>query len=232
MPMSSTVLSKLFRLLFTGLEILAGLSAVAIIVFMLVNPSLPSSFHFGPIHTQVLGQAAEFSLQAAPNGQNAPVFTATAFDGNVATIVNEVPGVITLLKRYGLPLLLAYTLFLTGLFDLLRRLFDNVGRGQSFTLQSVRLIQIVGAALIAFAFVSTIAENWFAHSMYSYLLQHSEITVSGTPLRLPEVSAYSIEPGHWLPLERETFWCGLLVLALAEVFRQGLALQQENELTI
>ena len=230
--MKSAVLSKMFRWVFTGLEILAGISAVGIIIFMLVNPSLPSSFHFGPIHTQVLGHEAEFSLQAAPDGQNTPVFRATALDGNITTTVKEVPGIITLLKRYGLPLWLAYALFLAALFDLLRRLFDNVGRGQSFTLQSVRLVQIVGLALIAFAFVSTIAENWFAYSIYSYLLQHSEITVSGTPLRLPEISAYPVEPGHWLPLERETFWCGLLVLALAEVFRQGLALRQENELTI
>ena len=230
--MKSAVLSKMFRWLFTGLEILAGLSAAGIIICFLINPSLPSSTHFGPIHTQILGQAAEFSLQAAPNGQNAPVFKATAFDGNIATTVNEVRGIITMFKRYGLPLLFTYALFLAALFDLLRRLFQNVGRGESFTWQSVRLVQIVGASLIVFAFVSTIAESWFAHSMYSYLSQHTEIIVSGTRVRLPPPTANPVPSGHWLPLGEATFWCGLLVLALAEVFRQGLALRQENELTI
>jgi len=230
--MRSAVLSKMFRWLFTGLEVLAGLSAIGIIICFLINPSLPSSFHFGPIHTQLLGQAAEFSLQAAPDSQSAPVFRATAFDGNIATTVNEVPGIVTLLKRYGLPLLLTYALFLVALFDLLRRLFHNVGRGESFTLQSIHLVQIVGASLIVFAFVSRIAESWFAHSMYVYLLQHTEITVSGAPVHLPPPPASFVPSGQWWPFGEATFWCGLLVLALAEVFRQGLALRQENELTI
>ena len=57
------------------------------------------------------------------------------------------------------------------------------------------------------------------------------ITVSGTPVHLPargrrdvpEASASRRQPAVLL---------GLLVLALSEVFRQGIALKNENDLTI
>jgi hypothetical protein len=98
-------------------------------------------------------------------------------------------------------------------------------------MQSVRLVQIVGGALIAFAFVTAIGESWFAYAMYGYLVEHTQIAVSGTPVQLP-----SAEPPRWLgyesPLRSAEFLAGLLVLALAEVFRQGLALQRENDLTV
>jgi hypothetical protein len=132
---------------------------------------------------------------------------------------------------YGLPVLLVYALFCTALFELLRRLFRNVGRGESFTAQSVRLVQIVGGSLIVYALVSAIGESWFAYAMYGYLAEHTQIAISGTPVLLPPA-----EPPPWLgyesPLGSTEFFAGLLVLALAEVFRQGLALQRDNDLTV
>jgi len=67
--------------------------------------------------------------------------------------------------------------------------------------------------------------------MYAALSDSTRVAVSGTPVQLPPPSA-----PHWLgirfPLRDSAFLTGLLVLALAEVFRQGLALQRDNDLTV
>jgi len=217
----ASFLPTAFRWVFTVLEVLAGLAAVGIAIAILVDPNLPPGAHFGP----------GGSLQPAPAGQGEPVLSMRAFNGNVTVAVNKPAGLITVLKQYGFPLLLIYALFFAALFDLLRRLFRNVGRGESFTPQNVGLVQIVGGSLVIFALITTIGETWFVQAAFSYLMQHTDIAVSGTPVRLPQPTQ-PIRIGHWLPFGRAAFWCGLLVLALAEVFRQGLTLKRDNELTV
>jgi hypothetical protein len=127
--------------------------------------------------------------------------------------------------------LLIHFLFLAALFELLRRLFRNVGLGASFTPQTVRLVQIIGVSLLVFAFVSAIGKSWFGYEMYAALADNTQVTVSGTAVQLPP----AVSP-RWLgarfPLRDSAFLTGLLVLALAEVFRQGLALQRDNDLTV
>ena len=120
-------------------------------------------------------------------------------------------------------------LFLTVLFELLRRLFRNVGRGESFTPQSVRLVQSIGVSLIVFWLLSSFAVSWF-YAAYDFISQHTQIAVSGTPVKLPPAGPHGwfgeIHIFDWV------FFSGLLILALAEVFRQGLALKRDNELTV
>jgi len=222
------ILPKLFRWAFTVLAVLTALAAVGLVAVILADPNLPPGAHFGPVHGDFMGQPATLALQPEANGQE-PVLNARAFNGNVSMAVDKPSGVIALLKRYGLPLLLIDALFFTALFEVLRRLFRNVGRGESFTPQSVRLVQIVGGALIVFSLVSAAGESWFAHAMYAYLTQHTQIAISGTPVHLPP----AVDHGHWFRIRFDwAFFSGLLVLALAEVFRQGLALQRENDLTV
>jgi hypothetical protein len=197
---------------------------------MLVDPALPPGAHFGPERGELLGQPAEFALQAPSDGGGESAFRAKAFNGNVTLTVEKAGEVIALLKRYGLPLVLIKVLFLTALFELLRRLFRNVERGDSFTPQSVRLVQIVGFLLIGFSLVSELAASWFAWAAYDYFSQHAQIAVSGTPVRLPAAGNHP-----WFDMSmfgHPVFFSGLLVLALAEVFRQGLALKRDNDLTV
>jgi len=131
-----------------------------------------------------------------------------------------------------LPLAILNVLFFTLLFDLLRRLFRNVGRGESFTRQSVRLVQIIGLSLLVFSVASAFAEAWFAHALYNYLADHAVVTISGTSLHLPATHHMSISGGHRFPFGSSYFFSGLLVLALSEVFRQGLVLKTESDLTV
>jgi hypothetical protein len=226
---SAAFLPKLFRWIFTILMVCTAIGAIAVAGVMIADPSLPSDAHFGPHKGDVFGQPAEFTLDPATGGKTEPTFRATAFNGVLTVVVEQTAGLIELLKRYGLPIVLINILSLTLLFELLRRLFRNVGRGESFTPQSVHLVQIIGVAMIVFSLVSGVAETWFAHAAWDYFAQHTQIAVSGTPLQLP------VAPDHprWFGLRLDSwFFAGLLVLALAEVFRQGLALKRDADLTV
>jgi hypothetical protein len=221
-----SVLPKIFRWVFTVLVVLAVLGAVCTTVAMLVDPSLPPGTHFGPTNFDWMGQPGSVALRPA-NGDSD--FTVTALRGNLTLFVEKAGGLVDVLKHHGLPLILINLIFFAVLFELLRRLFRNVGHGESFTRQSVLLVQMVGGSLIVFSLVSAFAENWFANAIYSYLAQHAVVTISGTSLRLPSPGGITMSGGHG---GSPVFFSGLLVLALSEVFRQGLALKSENDLTV
>jgi hypothetical protein len=223
-------LPTVFRSVFTVLAGLAALATVVLLAVILLNPGLPTDARFGPVHGEFLGQPTSLALQPVAGDQGESVLSASAFSGNVTITVARPAGVIERLKRYGLPLLLIKTVFLTALFELLRRLFRNVGRGESFTTKSVRLVQAVGAALIVFSFIAAVGASWFAEAMYPYLAEHTQIAISGTSVRLPPAGDMPVL-GRF-PFISPVFLSGLLVLALAEVFRQGLALQRESDLTV
>lgn len=225
------LLPKLFRVVFAVLAVLGACFAICIVVIMLVDPELPPEARFGPVKGVFLGQPASLAVYPGSDGLGESALELRAFDGNVAVTVNRAAGAVRLFNAYGLPVLLAYAVFFATLFELLRRLFRNVGRGESFSPQSVRLVQIVGGSLIVFAFVTAIAESWLVYAMYGYLEAHTQFAISGTPVQLPPADR---PPwlGYESPFGSAEFLAGLLVLALAEVFRQGLALQRDNELTV
>lgn len=227
----SRFLPRLFRLVFAVLAFVAAVAAACILVAMVIDPELSPDAHFGPVHGDVLGQPATFGLQPAASDEAGPALYLRAFTDQVALTVNRPAGVVEVFKSYGLPVLFVYAVFFAALFELLRRLFRNVGSGHSFTPQSVRLVQVVAGSLIAFSLVTAIAESWFAYAMYGYLAEHAQIAISGTPVQLPPAQRPSwLE--HGFPLHRSAFYAGLLVLAVAEVFRQGLALQRDSDLTV
>lgn len=220
-------LPKVLRWMFAIFSILAALGVVALCVLWLVDPQLPPGTHFGPLHVHLMDQPGTVALKNS-------TFTLTALHGNVLLTVKQAGGLIDVLKHYGLPVLILNAAFFALLFDLLRRLFRNVGRGESFTWQSVRLVQIVGGSLIVFSLVSAFAESWFVHAAYAYVAQHAALSISGTMLHLPQVQmhGFGIGRGHRFPFGTPMFFSGLLVLALSEVFRQGLVLKSENDLTV
>ncbi|MGQ0430284.1 MAG: DUF2975 domain-containing protein [Gammaproteobacteria bacterium] len=224
-------LPKLFRVAFAVLTAVAALAAVCIIAALLIDPELPPDARLGPMNGVFLGQPASIELQPGTGDQAAPTLRMSAFSGNMAMTVQEPAAAVEVFKAYGLPVLLIYALFLAALFELLRRLFRNVSRGESFSAQSVRLVQIVGVSLIVYALVSSIGESWFAYAMYGHLAEHTEILISGTPVKLPPAQRPPLF-GFDAPILSSGFLAGLLVLALSEVFRQGLALQRDNELTV
>jgi hypothetical protein len=205
------------------------LGAFAICVLMAINPHLPAGTHFGPLDVDFLGQPGSVALRPMAGDFD---FHATAFRGTMTLFVGKAGGLIEVIKRFGLPLVLVEMIFFAALFELLRRLFRNVGRGDSFSQDTIRLVQSVGGLLIAYSFVSSFTESLFSHAVFSYFAHHAVITISGTPLHLPPPRYTMLPRAHGFPFGSPLFFSGLLVLALSEVFRQGLALKKENELTI
>ena len=168
-------------------------------------------------------------LQAVNGDSN---FVVTAFRGDITLLVAKAGGLIKVATHYGLPLALAETILFAVLFDLLRRLFRNVGRGDSFTRQSVVLVQIIGGTLIVYSLVSAMMVHLFEQAMFVYLANNAVLTVSGRALRLPAPDGGSFHYGLGLAVGKPAFLAGLLVLALSEVFRQGLVMKTENDLTV
>ena len=226
---SIRILPNIFRWAFTVLAGLTAFAAAIVFIAILVDPHVPADTALGPFTLDVLDQPATLGLR--PEGGDF-AFSASAFRGTVTLELTRAGGLIERVKHYGLPLVLANLLFLTALFELLRRLFRNVGRGESFSAPTVRLVQMLGGALIAFSFVSAFVEGLFTHAVFAYFADHAAITIAGSALHLPPPHYVMFPGGGGFPFGSPLFFTGLLVLALSEVFRQGLALQREHELTI
>ena len=226
---SVSILPKLFRWIFTAFEGVFALGALILCIAMLIDPHLPPGTHFGPVAIDIAGQQGSLALQAMQGDSN---FTATAFRGGVTLLIERAGGLMEVVKHYGLPAVLVRLILFGALFDLLRRLFRNVGRGDSFTRQSVYLVQIIGGTLIVYSLVSAVMDNLFEHAMLAYLAGHAVLTVAGTALRLPAPDGAGLSHGLGFLLGKSAFLAGLLVLALSEVFRQGLAMKTENDLTV
>jgi len=222
---SVSVLPRLFGWLFTALEVLCVIAAIGIALTYVIDPRLPPQTQFGPHDIDFAGQPGTVALTPTNNDTD---FTVTAFRGSIVVLVAQAGGLIEVAKRYGLPALLISTVFFVVLFDLLRRLFRNVSRGNSFTRQSVFFVQLVGASLIVYSIVSAYAKGLFASAMLMYLSQHAVVTVSGTPLHLPAPDGI----GSGFHFDGSALFAGLLVLAISEVFRQGLTLKSEHDLTV
>jgi hypothetical protein len=224
-----SILPRIFHWVFLVLVLIFVVAAWVVAAVMIVNPHMPHGAHLGPAQFTLAGQPGTVALLSAGNESN---FLATAFGGNISVAVEKAGGLVELFKHYGLPLIFTKMIFLAALFELLRRLFRNVGRGESFTRGTIRLVQGVGGLLILFSFFLAFAEGLFFYHVFTYLAQHAVITISGTPVHFPAPHRQMFPKEDGFPFGSPLFFSGLLVLALSEVFRQGLALKDENALTI
>lgn len=130
---------------------------------------------------------------------------------------------------------IARTLTLLAIAHLLWRLCQAVERGEVFSPGNFRLVRWLGLALVARPIVGLATETWKNASIARYMEEH--ITFEG--LR-PIVTSSGL--GGWeRAIENLSYFgdfnfslfvTGLLVLALAEVFRRGLVLKQEADLTV
>jgi hypothetical protein len=105
-----------------------------------------------------------------------------------------------------------------ALLELARRVLRSVEKQEVFTSENIRNVYGIGIILIV--------SNVVNHLLVGWLVSR---TIAFVTTQLPEGTAaldssFVIEPFG--------IAAGLLIVALAEVFRQGLALKEENQLTI
>jgi hypothetical protein len=105
------------------------------------------------------------------------------------------------------------------LVGLLRDLCDRAANGEIFTEDNLKSVRNLGVVLLA----SVVVDGGFALFAKIFLNEHLP-ALSGSNLQLrldwrPSAYLFDLIPG-------------LLVLLVAEAFRQGLALKKENDLTV
>jgi len=101
----------------------------------------------------------------------------------------------------------------------LRRAFTNIAAGTPFPRDNIRRIRVVGWAILGIAAVELVID---AAAMVFY---HATTTVAGGPVVIPwEIL--------WVDFPLATTLAGLAVLILAEVFRAGADLQDDQALTV
>jgi hypothetical protein len=115
------------------------------------------------------------------------------------------------------------SMFCTGgmsilIMELIRRLLSKLRLGQVFTSQSIRTVHLIGSLFIASSLLKLITTGWLKYRMAAYVIQH----VAAGSVHLDSTTS-----GDWSGIT-----IGLVILACAEVFRQGLLLREENALTI
>ena len=227
-------LPKFFRRLFGLLELLSPIVGVMVCVLILAIPRISEHAEL-ELELGAVGLMPESGALIAQAGDSkAETISIKNLQGTVSVKnPDNGNGLLALARSFTLPLILAYTGFMTVLFDLMRRLFRNVERGESFTGRSVHLVYTIGMTVIVFTLLSSVATTWHNHAVANYLEQHATVPGIKMTFTAPPANSVIVNSRRF---EFQFNWggilTGLLVLSLGEVFRQGLALKEDNDLTI
>lgn len=203
---------------------LRGLTAVTLVLLPLLAflpgaslslPDLP--FKANAMVTPKVDSAARQKVQIVELRGKLHINPITAEDRNLYRYVLLVPGMMV-------------ALFTFGIFHLIWRLCRNVEDGEVFSLTNVKLVRRIGVLLITYSVASFVAGLWLGNRMLVYARER--FSFSGIELHPDSTWAMLKLSSSLLEVETNYLVIGLLVLCLAEVFRQGLKLQQEAELTV
>ncbi len=121
-----------------------------------------------------------------------------------------------------------------AIFSLLRRLFDNVKQGEAFSFKSVRQIRGIGWCCLSYAAVTSLVFSVLDWLIARDLREHLTIGNLNTAFvaaNEPGSMNFFLNEKH-LSLNLTVLWIALLAFVFAEIFRQGMRLKQENDLTI
>lgn len=111
---------------------------------------------------------------------------------------------------------------------LMWRLCRNVENGEIFSLGNLKLVRWLGIVVIIDAVAGAVLGSWIACALADYV--RTRISVAGLEILSP-VPVMTLIEEH-VGMHLGSLVMGLLVLCLAEVFRQGLKLKQDADLTV
>lgn len=139
------------------------------------------------------------------------------------------------------PSMISFTLILVTLFvtvcEFFRRFFKNVSHGKIFEESNITNLHKIGAVMIIFTLTFGVFQGVAQSSSAKFIEQNVEmesILVSDRQPGSPIGNiGLNLEIGESRVLiDFGGILSGLIIIALGEVFRQGLRLKEENELTI
>lgn len=231
-----SLFQKILRRLFGLLEITLLIAVVLLSLLILTLPRLSDHADLQLLVGEVGLMPESGALTLQTDGVKSGSVSITNLRGTVlAKNSFDNKGLLALARWHTLPMVIFYAVFAILLLDMLRRLFKNFERGESFTNRSVLLVHKIGLTIIVFTILSAVVTMWLDQAVANYLEKHA--TIQG--IRMAFITPY--KPGITLRLGSEhidfdLLWVGilvgLLVLSLGEVLRQGLVLKEDNELTV
>jgi hypothetical protein len=116
------------------------------------------------------------------------------------------------------------SVFLWFFSSMLRDLCARIEQGDILSEANLRSVKNIGLTLVFYSLVNCALRIWTSYRLGSYLEQHVTVTGINATLQTGASRIYLLPFGDMLT--------GLLLLLLAEAFRQGLALKTENDLTV
>ena len=222
------------RSLFGFLRALAVLSAVFWFLMLTFNAWIQKRFvddpklivSIGTLAVNPPSGATVLSSDSARPGSL--VMTGAARRGLQVDLLSNDAVLVSAVRWTMLPSMAASLAFAWLLFGSLRAVCGNIERGEVFSQNNLRLMRGIGWTLVGFSLAAVGLDLWASRVMDSYLNQH--VTVAGL-MAYGQTGSMHFSPTDGFPIVSGLI-AGCLVLMVSEAFRQGLALKQENELTV
>lgn len=235
--MKSTRLLSFLRNSFFFLEWMSAVFAVlALVMSLVIAPylvSTPGMQWSSPIYK------LKFDLQPPPapvpyHGSSAGTVLLQDLQGNVIVQQSANPGTLLGFIRLREASDCLLLILACAIFSQLRQLFDNVKLGEAFSLKSVQLIRMIGWCCLGYAAAASAAGSVLDWLISRDLRQHLTFDHIRTGFASADTAGgmnFYFGQQH-LKLDFTTLWIALLAFVLAEVFRQGVLLKQDHDLTV
>ncbi len=226
----------------TPLQVVTTLLAVARIVILIGGPLGLISLLFAPTlggrHAVALSNV-NFELREQSSGARLePPKTEASVSDFKATLKGDLAMEISLRNRTRIgeiPRYILTTGVMYWIVSVALQFSRNVGAGRIFAPENVPLLRKLGTATLAAVLVRSLSSAWYYYWTWDATDAAIRARFVDISLQPPgQLGSYEV-PATFYGLMQidggDIFW-GCALLVLAEVFRYGLKLQEENELTV
>ena len=148
-----------------------------------------------------------------------------------ANLASQDPALVNALRWTLFPSIAVFLLFYWLLFGALRDVCAHIEKGEVFSVRNLSVVKCIGMTLIGYGIFGALNGLWAGHVMGNYLSEHTVFTgLSLAPSSVTPRIGFMTTSG--ILSYQGAIIIGCVVLVITEVFRQGLALKTENELTV
>jgi hypothetical protein len=225
---STPTLVRTLRVLF-GVSRIFCLIGLVIVPFTAFIPAFPLNF----VSTTVRFNSPAADMISQDFHPASGTISLDSLEGHISVTEKAGTDALQQLKRQIAPTLFITYLLWFAVTNLLWRVCRNIETGQVFVADNLKLLRWLGVWIIVCGVLMTIAINWEHAHVAVFVKQHATfggLTVANSPNEHATGAARIL--GYAWAINYTELITGLLLLALAEVFRQGLALKRESELTV
>lgn len=207
----SSVLNWIINIAF-GVGILVGLYIIGSVVIVWSHSDDLSDYQIiTSFELPTEGYSSDYKI--TPVKDDSIQFTMQQLTGQFRYLKMPKSFVLIILCRYGILLFLYFIIVIQ-----LAKFFKTLTNGHPFVKENGKRIQIIGLSIILGALFNFLIQTG------SFILLKSQIHLEGAHFPLLRYSLMELHP--------ITILTGFIILVIAEIFRLGTRLQEEQELTI